>query len=91
VKYKIAPDKWRHFWAGIPLGILCQLLANWMYEPPLWKAVLMAFIAVAAVSYGFELFSKITGLGIYDFIDAVASVIGGLVGMAVVLLIYVIV
>jgi len=33
------------------------------------------------ISYGFELFSKITGLGRYDFMDAVASAIGGVIGI----------
>ena len=85
MKFKIARDKWRHFYAGIPLGIFCQLVANWLYNPPLSRAVIVALLAVAAVSYGFELFSKITGLGIYDFMDAVASVIGGVLGMLFVL------
>jgi hypothetical protein len=42
---------------------------------------------VIGVSYGFELFSKITGIGRYDFVDAVASTIGGSLGMGVTLLI----
>ena len=29
--------------------------------------------------------SKITGLGRYDFMDAIASVVGGVLGMALVL------
>lgn len=87
MKFNIARDKWRHFYAGIPLGIFCQLVANWLYDPPLSRALIVALIVVAAVSYGFELFSKITGLGVYDFMDAVASVIGGVIGMLLVLLI----
>ena len=43
------------------------------------------FIMVVVVSYGFELFSKVTGKGHYDFIDAVATIIGGVIGMATVL------
>ncbi len=87
VKFNIARDKWRHFYAGVPLGIFCQLIANWMYGASMITAVIAAFIAVSAVSYGFELFSKITGLGVYDFMDAVASVIGGVLGMVIILLV----
>ena len=47
-------------------------------------ASFIVFIIVIAVSYGFELFSKITGLGHYDFIDAIASIVGGVLGMALV-------
>jgi len=84
---KIARDKWRHFYAGIPMGIVFQMLAKWLYHPPLSHAVFAAITAVIAVSYGFELFSKLSRLGIYDFMDAVASIIGGVVGMLVVLII----
>jgi len=87
MKYKIAADKWRHFYVGIPMGMVLQMLARWLYYPPLIHAILLALLGVIAISYGFELFSKITGLGIYDFMDAVASVIGGVLGMGIVLLI----
>ena len=87
MKKRIAPDKWRHFYAGIPMGIVLQMLSRWLYHPPLSQSVLIALAGVIAISYGFELFSKITGLGIYDFMDAVASVIGGLVGVGIALFI----
>ncbi|RYG45781.1 MAG: hypothetical protein EOO01_17260 [Chitinophagaceae bacterium] len=86
MKKRIAADKWRHFYVGIPMGIVLQMLARWLYQPPLIYAVLIAFAAVVAISYGFELFSKITGLGVYDFMDAIASVIGGVLGMCIVLI-----
>jgi glycopeptide antibiotics resistance protein len=81
VKYKITADKWRHFYVGIPMGVVFQLLAHLFFFPPLMHAVLIALAGVIAVSYGFELFSKLTGWGIYDFWDAVASIIGGILGM----------
>jgi glycopeptide antibiotics resistance protein len=86
VKQKIAADKWRHFYAGIPMGIVLQMLARWLYEPPMVKAILFALAGVVAISYGFELFSKITGLGVYDVMDAVASIIGGVLGIGMVLI-----
>ena len=69
------------------MGIVLQMLARWFYHPPLYQSVLIALAGVIAISYGFELFSKITGFGIYDFMDAVASVIGGVIGIGVVLII----
>lgn len=82
----IQPDKWRHFIVGIPMGAVLQLTTEYLLTDQV-KAITLAFIIVAAISYGFELFSKITGLGRYDFMDAVASVIGGVLGIALVLVI----
>ena len=80
---KIAPDKWKHFYVGILMGLVLQagslwLLPNW---PLLGTSIVL--MIVIAISYGFELFSKFTGLGVYDIMDAVASVIGGVLGMIV--------
>lgn len=85
-KRKIAADKWRHFIVGIIMGIVLQGLLWWLWPFALGTITLVAFGIVVAISYGFELFSKITGKGRYDFMDAVASIIGGILGMAVVLI-----
>lgn len=80
---KIAPDKWRHFYAGILMGAVLQGIGLWLLvSQPLVSTSLALFIVIA-VSYGFELFSKITGMGRYDFMDAVASVVGGVAGMGI--------
>lgn len=79
---KIAPDKWRHFYVGIAMGIFLQLVCYWLLPELLWATVI-AFVVVVAISYGFELFSLITKIGHYDFYDAVASVIGGVLGMGI--------
>lgn len=76
---KIAPDKWKHFYVGLLMGAVLQTIALWVLTPLL--GTIIALFIVIVVSYGFELFSKITGLGHYDFMDAVASVIGGVLGM----------
>ena len=83
---KIAPDKWRHFLVGIAMGALLQATGWWLWPTDIILSSLMALAIVIAISYGFELFSKITGKGRYDFMDAVASVIGGVLGMSAVLL-----
>lgn len=81
----IKPDKWRHFEVGILMGLVLQFISFKMFASNFWLSIIITTIIVIAISYGFELFSKITGKGTYDFMDAVASVIGGLVGMALTL------
>lgn len=83
---QIAPDKWRHFFAGIIMGSVLQAFAWWLWPVHPGWVTLIVVILVVAISYGFELFSKITGKGRYDFMDAVASVIGGVIGIAIALI-----
>jgi len=47
----------------------------------------IAFLLVVIISYGFELFSKFTGKGHYDMYDAVAGIIGGVLGMVIILIV----
>ena len=82
---KIEPDKWRHFFAGIIMGLILQLVSIFLF-PSLFIAILFTLLVVIVVSYGFELFSLLTGLGYYVFMDAVATIIGGLAGMGIILL-----
>ena len=82
---KIARDKWKHFYVGIAMGIVLQLVFGWLFPGHHIKASICALILVIIISYGFELFSLITGLGVYGVMDAVAGTIGGLAGMAVIL------
>ena len=77
----IKPDKWRHFETGILMGLVLQFASWKIFTGGTGKTMLVSFIAVVVISYGFELFSKITGLGRYDFMDAVASAIGGVIGI----------
>lgn len=81
---KIAPDKWKHFWVGIPMGAVLQAAMMFLFPGQQLLAGLLAMAAVVGISYGFELFSLITGWGHYDFWDAVASIIGGTIGVAVI-------
>lgn len=80
----IAPDKWKHFYVGILMGAVLQGLGMWLLSNHTVISTSLALLIVIIISYGFELFSKITGLGRYDFMDAVASVIGGVAGMGIV-------
>ena len=83
---QIAPDKWRHFFAGIVLGFALQSAGWWLLSGRLQIITIIVFVIVLILSYGFELFSKITGKGRYDFMDAVASVIGGMIGQGIILI-----
>ena len=87
---RIAPDKRRHFFAGIIIGFVLEFAGWWFMPDRLPVVTVFVFILVLGISYGFELFSKITGKGRYDFLDAVASVIGGLIGMGAAFLLIVI-
>ncbi|MFT3703812.1 MAG: hypothetical protein QM802_15720 [Agriterribacter sp.] len=82
---KIQPDKWRHFYVGILMGFVLQFISWRIFIHHAALSIAIAFAVVIAISYGFELFSKITGMGRYDIMDAVASIIGGVIGMALVL------
>lgn len=82
---RIAPDKWRHFFAGILMGVVLQALGWWLLPMQPVMATIVALVLVIAVSYGFELFSKLTGHGYHEIMDAVASVIGGVAGIGIIL------
>ena len=82
---KIARDKWKHFFVGIAMGIVLQLFLWFLFPGQLVLETVIAFILVVMISYGFELFSKFTGQGHYDIIDAVAGIIGGVLGMIIIL------
>lgn len=85
---KIAPDKWKHFFVGIVLGVFLQAFAMRVLPFSILWTTIAAFIILFFVCYGFELFSLLTGIGHYEFMDAIAGTTGGLVGMAVTLFVY---
>jgi len=80
---KIAPDKKKHFLVAIPLGIILNVFAQWLYPFEPANAWLFGFVSLVIICYGFEWFSLITGKGHYDFIDAVAGIFGGVLGMTI--------
>ena len=84
---RIAPDKQKHFFVGILMGAVLMGISWWLFPGRYLLTILIAFAAAAAISYGWELFSKITGKGHYDIWDAVASIIGGVTGMGIILLV----
>ena len=83
---KIAPDKKRHFYAGIFMGVVLQGFLSFLLPAHLVLSAIVAFVLIVGISYGFELFSKFSGKGHYDFMDAVAGAVGGVLGMALFLI-----
>lgn len=82
---KIPRDKLRHFIVGAFAGAFLQGVALLVFGGNMTSSIIGAFLAVLAINYGFELFSAITKIGVYDLLDAVAGTIGGLLGMLIVL------
>ena len=83
----IRRDKWKHFIVGVIMGVMLQGLLVWLLPPYIIIGSVIVLIIICAISYGFELTSLIIKKGQYDIVDAVASVVGGLSGMAIVLLV----
>lgn len=78
---KIAPDKWKHFYVGIAMGAVLQAFFTFILDAHFGLSIALALFFSIAISYGFELFSKFTGKGHYEVMDAVAAVIGALLGI----------
>ena len=78
---KIGKDKWKHFYVGIVLGAVFQIFFYLVLPGEVAVGAIITVLFVAAISYGFELFSLFTGFGHYDVMDAVAGIIGGIVGL----------
>jgi VanZ family protein len=84
---RIAPDKWKHFFVGIVMGAVLQAFFSFLLGAHVGLSILLAFFFSVVIGYGFELFSKFTGKGHYDMMDAVAAVIGAVIGITIILLI----
>lgn len=85
---KIERDKWRHFYVGMAIGLLLQITALFVFPAfILWSTLTVLFL-LAGINYGFEVLSLILKRGHYDVIDAVAGMIGGLIGMAAAFALY---
>lgn len=68
------------------MGIMLQILSGYLMPGHIVLRIVTSFILVVAISYGFELFSLFTGRGHYELLDAVAGTIGGIVGIAIMLI-----
>ena len=84
---KITRDKWKHFFVGIAIGGILQAFFTFLLDGHPGYSQLLSVIFSFAIGYGFELFSKFTGKGHYEFMDAVAVLVGAIPGIAIVYLI----
>lgn len=66
------------------MGLVLPAAGIFLLPGHIYPVAILSFIVIVAISYGFELYSKFTGHGHYDLMDAIASVIGGVVGMGMV-------
>jgi len=80
---RIKKDKWKHFFVGIGLGVLLEWVAIHFFPAWHWMASFLVFGLLLAICYGFEIASLVFKRGHYDVMDAVAGIIGGVIGMAV--------
>jgi len=83
---KIAPDKKKHFFVGIVIGLAMEAFFSTILPTHLTLTVVIALTVSFAGAYGFELYSKFTGRGHYELMDAVAALIGAVPGIGIVLL-----
>ncbi|HWI90308.1 MAG TPA: hypothetical protein VNT20_03490 [Flavisolibacter sp.] len=84
---KIAPDKRKHFLVGIVMGAVLQAFFTFLLDAHTSLTVLLSLIFSIIIAYGFELFSKFTGKGHYELMDAVAGVAGAGIGIGLLLII----
>ena len=81
---RVERDKWKHFLVGIGMGLFLQFFFLYILNFSLFFASSLSLLVAIAISFGFEFYSLITGKGHYEIMDAVASVLGGAVGIAIV-------
>ena len=78
----IKKDKWKHFVVGIGLGLLFEWAAIHYLPFSIGWSSLLVFVLIVFICYGFEVASLVFKRGHYDVMDAVAGIIGGVIGMA---------
>ncbi|MGZ3880689.1 MAG: hypothetical protein ACXVBF_05100 [Flavisolibacter sp.] len=83
---KIAPDKQKHFLVGIVIGLAMEAFFSYLLPNHLVISALLSVAVSFAGAYAFELYSRFTGHGHYELMDAIAALIGAIPGIAIVLL-----
>ena len=80
---KIEKDKWKHFYVGLAMGLIFQWIGWYFFPAHTVLAPVISLVLIIVISYGFELFSLFTGWGHYEVMDAIAAIVGGLLGMSI--------
>lgn len=68
------------------MGAIFRIFTLYFFPDQYIWSIVFTFILIVVLTYGFELFSLITGKGHYEVMDAVAGTIGGTIGMGIILL-----
>ena len=84
---KITPDKWKHFFVGLLMGLVIYLFVYYLFHLRTTTIIAVTMGIVVTVSYVFELISRVTGKGHYEIMDAVAGIVGGALAVGILLLI----
>lgn len=85
---KIGYDKVKHFYVGIAMAVVFQPMLQWVFNIGFWQGMAINMALVNIIGFGFELFSKLTGLGHAELNDALATTLGGIVGGGIVVGVY---
>ena len=78
---KIARDKQKHILVGILMGVLFPIVGLWMWPRDIFLSVMISLAVVVVVGFGFEFYSLISGHGHAEWMDAIATLAGGLIGL----------
>lgn len=84
----IPPDKWKHIIVGFSLGIVGMAATSWVYPGSFWLPIVLCLGGITLIGFGFEAYSKITGYGHAELMDALATVAGGIIGVGIYLLLF---
>ena len=76
-------DKWKHFLIGVPLGFGLLYGSRFAVPENLFLSGFLAISLLVFICFMFEIFSLISDLGFYELMDAIAGVMGGILGMII--------
>ena len=68
------------------MGAIFRIFTLYFFPGQYILSIVLTFVLIVGLTYGFELFSLITGKGHYEVMDAVGGTIGAIIGMGIILL-----
>ncbi len=83
MRLKIEGDKQKHIIVGALIAAVTYASAVIFWPGHIWLPVVLAIGATTLIGFGFELFSLITRIGHAEWMDGIATVAGGVIGVVV--------
>ncbi len=80
---KIQQDKVKHIIVGCVMGVVLPFGGAWLFPDYPITYMAISFGIIVQIGFGFELFSLITGKGHPEIMDGIATVAGGIIGLAI--------